>query len=190
MRYGGLVVLGRLFLLFTLVPIAELYLLIGIGKALGALPTVALVLVTGLLGASLARREGTRVLTQWREATLRGEMPKEGVVSSLLVLVGGILLITPGVLTDVVGLSLLFPPTRRLAASMVRKRVQSKFEVHTFGPAIDPAQFMGRARQGDFIDVDATEHEADAETAADEAPRDERQPRMIEVQATTSRTEV
>jgi len=110
--------------LFILVPLAEVYLLFALSHVLGFLPTVAIVLVTGVLGAGLAKREGLRVLGRWRSALAEGRMPEEGVLDGLLVLVGGILLITPGVLTDVTGLLLLFPPSRRVAARWLERRAE------------------------------------------------------------------
>ncbi|MFN7132907.1 MAG: FxsA family protein, partial [Myxococcales bacterium] len=113
--------MGRLFLLFTLVPLLELYLLVKLGERIGAGTTVIIVLLTGLVGAWLAKREGLRALHSWRRAIAEGRLPDEGIVSGLLVLVGGVLLVTPGVLTDVAGLSLLFPPTRRWIGAQVRR---------------------------------------------------------------------
>jgi UPF0716 protein FxsA len=150
-------VLGRLFLLFTIVPVVELYLLITIGGWLGAGPTVGIVLLTGLVGAWLAKQEGGRVLREWQGAVHRGEIPKEGVTSSLLVLVGGVLLVTPGVVTDVVGLALLFPPTRRKIAALVSRQVQKRFTVTTIsaslGSVLDAGD--GAPRDGEVIDLDA-----------------------------------
>lgn len=108
---------GWLLIAFTVVPLVELYLLLFVGRAMGVLPTVALVLVTGVVGAALARREGFRVLRSWQDALRRGETPAEGVVSGVLILVAGVLLVTPGILTDVVGFLLLLPPSRRLVAA-------------------------------------------------------------------------
>jgi UPF0716 protein FxsA len=121
---------ARLFLLFTLVPLVELWLLLRLGRILGPGPTVALVLVTGLVGAFLARREGGRVLRRWREDLAMGRLPEEGLASGLLVLIGGVLLVTPGVLTDLVGLLLLVPGTRRLAALYLRAHVARRLSVH------------------------------------------------------------
>ncbi len=112
--------MGRLFLLFTVVPLVELYLLIAIGRALGPGPTIALVLVTGALGAWFARLEGARVIRRWQEALARQQLPKDGVVDGLLIFTGGLMLITPGILTDIVGLSMVFPPTRRVIGRFVR----------------------------------------------------------------------
>ncbi|MCA9707726.1 MAG: FxsA family protein [Myxococcales bacterium] len=151
--------LGKLLLLFTVVPVVELYLLITLGQHLGAEATIGLVLVTGLLGASLARREGARVLRNWQASMARGELPKEGVTSSLLVLVGGVLLVTPGVVTDVTGLLLLVPWSRRWVAEVVRRRLEHRLHVHTLAP--DPEAFMGPGARprGTVIDVDAVEAE-------------------------------
>lgn len=115
-----------LFVLFTVVPVVELWLLITIGRSVGALPTVLLVVLTGVVGASLARHEGARVLGGWRAAIQGGRVPEEGILEGALVLVGGVLLLTPGLLTDLMGLSLLFRPTRHLVAGIVRKKLEAK----------------------------------------------------------------
>ena len=153
--------LGRLFLLFTLVPALELWLLITIGGWLGPLPTLGLVVATGLAGAALAKREGFRVLRSWQEAGARGELPKDGIISSALVLVGGVLLVTPGVVTDIVGLTLLIPGARRFAAKQIKARLEKRFELQSAGPSMFFAMGgQGANPDGDVIDVDA--HEADA----------------------------
>jgi len=115
---------ARLFLLFTLVPLFELFLLLRIADHVGGGTTFALVLVTGALGAWLAKREGLRVLRDWQGALRNGQVPETGVVQGLLVLVGGVLLVTPGVVTDLVGLSLLLPFTRAAIARSVVARVE------------------------------------------------------------------
>jgi UPF0716 protein FxsA len=111
---------GKLFLLFTAVPLLDLWLLLAIGDVIGFWPTVGLVLLTGFAGATLARLEGLRVLGAWRAALAAGRLPEEGVLSGVLVLVGAVLLVTPGVITDVAGLALLVPASRRLAARGLR----------------------------------------------------------------------
>ena len=115
-----------LFLAFTLIPLLELYLLLFIARYVGFLPTVGLVLVTGLIGALLAKKEGLRVVRRWQQSLAQGRMPEEGLVGGLLVLVGGVLLVTPGVLTDVAGFLLLLPPTRRVIAARVRRALERR----------------------------------------------------------------
>ena len=112
--------MGRLFLLFTVVPLVELYLLIAIGRMLGPVPTIGLVLLTGALGAWFARLEGAKVLRRWQQAMARQQLPKDGVIDGLLIFIGGLMLITPGILTDIAGLSMVMPPTRRVIARFVR----------------------------------------------------------------------
>lgn len=115
-----------LLLAFIVVPFLELYLLLAIGREVGFWPTVAGVLFTSVVGAWLARKEGLRVLRRWQESLAQGRTPDEGLVSGVLVLVGGVLLVFPGVLTDVIGLFLLLPPTRRLVAALVRRRLERR----------------------------------------------------------------
>lgn len=118
--------LGRLFLLFTLVPLVEIFLLVQLGGLMGVWPTIALVAITGLLGASLARREGRRALASYQAALAKGQLPEDGIVSGLLILAGGVMLITPGVLSDVFGLAMMIPPVRRAAAKYVKGRMQNR----------------------------------------------------------------
>lgn len=117
---------GRLFLLFTLIPLAEIYLLVQLGALMGVWPTIALVAITGWLGATLARREGQRALTSYQEAMAKGKLPEEGIVSGLLILAGGVLLITPGVISDACGLLLMIPPVRKRVAKLVQARLQKR----------------------------------------------------------------
>ena len=106
--------MGRFLLLIVLVPLLELYILIKIGGYLGAFQTVALVVLTALLGIVLARFEGLRTLQQIRQNLAQGIVPAEEMVDGVLIFVGGILLIIPGVLTDLFALVLLIPYSRTL----------------------------------------------------------------------------
>lgn len=116
--------LARLFLLFTLVPILELALLIRIGQWIGTLPTLAIVVATGLAGAWLARREGTRAWRDVRQALAAGGLPGDALLHAFAVFLGGALLLTPGVLTDLVGLLLLVPPSRTAILRRLRRRLE------------------------------------------------------------------
>lgn len=113
---------GRLILLFTIVPLVELYILIKIGGYIGGLNTVLLVVLTAALGAWLARLEGLRTLKQIQSSLSQGQIPAEELIDGVLILVGGILLITPGVLTDLFALVLLFPFTRMHFKRWLRRR--------------------------------------------------------------------
>ena len=118
--------LARLALLFIVVPLVELLLLIEMGRWVGLLPTLSLVVLTGLIGAWLARLEGTRTLMSYRAQVAHGSMPGQAVMDGLCILIGGALLLTPGLLTDVVGFSLLLPLSRRWIQRLIRRRLEKK----------------------------------------------------------------
>jgi len=114
--------MSRFFLLFTLVPLLELYILIKIGSYIGAFQTVALVVFTALFGIVIARIEGLRKLQQIKQSLSQGIVPAEEMVDGVLIFVAGILLIIPGVLTDLFALVLLIPYTRTLFKRWLRRR--------------------------------------------------------------------
>ncbi|MDT8272216.1 MAG: FxsA family protein [Desulfomonilia bacterium] len=113
----------KLFLLFTLIPIVEIYLLIRVGEHIGAGNTIALVIITGITGAYLARVQGLQILSRIRRNLDAGIMPSGELIDALLVLVAGIVLITPGFMTDCIGFLLLIPPTRLLLKRELAKRL-------------------------------------------------------------------
>ena len=113
-RLQGRAMLFKLFLLFLIVPVIEIYLLIKVGSVIGGLPTVATLVVISLLGAYLVRSQGFRILGRIREELSRGRLPASQLLDGAMVLVGGILLMTPGFFTDFLGLFFLIPATRRL----------------------------------------------------------------------------
>jgi len=125
--------LFRLILLFTLLPLVELSLLLRIGEWLGLGATIGLVVVTGVVGGWLARREGSRTWRRVQEELAAGRMPGDELLQAMLVFVAGVLLVTPGVVTDAVGLLLLFRPTREIATQRIRRRLAAQIEVRTVG---------------------------------------------------------
>jgi len=118
----------KLLLLFTLLPVTELFILIKAGGAIGTLNTVAIVIVTGVIGASFARSQGAQIITKIKTQLSQGQLPGEDLLEGAMILAGGILLVTPGFITDLVGLSLLFPPTRKLYANLTFNYFKKKFE--------------------------------------------------------------
>jgi UPF0716 protein FxsA len=120
----GVEVLGRLLLLFIVVPLIELVLLIRLGDVIGLLPTIALVIITGAAGAALARSQGLRVLLRIREELASGRMPVTEMVDGLLIFMAGALLLTPGLLTDVVGLAVLLPGPRGYVKRVIGRRME------------------------------------------------------------------
>jgi UPF0716 protein FxsA len=109
-------------LLFLLVPLAEIYFLIVVGGVIGAFPTVALVVLTAVIGAALARYQGLATLQRLQDAMARGEPPAIEMLEGALLLVGALLLLTPGFFTDALGFACLIPVTRRALALWVLKR--------------------------------------------------------------------
>ncbi len=158
----------RLILLFTLLPLLELSLLLRIGEWLGTWPTVWLVIVTGVIGAWLARREGVRTWGKVRAETVAGRLPGQELLHALLVFVAGVVLVTPGVLTDAAGLLLLFRPTREIVARRIRKRLAGQVQFQAVGlgaegpgwntpepPTPAESHASGRRPTGRVIEVDA-----------------------------------
>ncbi|MBW2029331.1 MAG: membrane protein FxsA [Deltaproteobacteria bacterium] len=113
----------KLFLLFTIIPFLEIYVLIEVGRYVGALNTVAIVILTGFLGAYLARLQGISTLHRVRVALDRGEIPAEEMLDALLILIAGIVLLTPGFLTDTFGILLLIPQTRAAIKGWLRQKI-------------------------------------------------------------------
>ena len=118
----------RLALLFVLMPLVELAILVYLGTIIGALYTILIVVATGILGAFMARNQGLAALSRIRGSIERGIIPSDELFDGALILVGGLLLLTPGIITDIIGFALLVPQTRRIIGrwlrSLIRRRIQ------------------------------------------------------------------
>ncbi len=122
-----------LFFLFTLVPLLELYLLIRLGTYVGAVDTIAIVIGTGVAGGLLAKSQGLAVLDRMRAELNQGRLPAESLFDGLLILIAGAMLVTPGLLTDGLGLLLLIPWSRQVIKSWLKRKMQEKIsegEIH------------------------------------------------------------
>lgn len=133
----GFTKLGRLLLLFILVPLAELALLIEIGNRMGLPATLALIVSTGALGAWLARHQGLGVLAKIRSEMNEGRLPAGQLVEGALILVAGAVLMTPGVLTDALGFFCLIPPGRRLLKNYLSRRFEGAVQSGTVKMSAD-----------------------------------------------------
>ena len=123
----------KLLLLFVAVPIVELFLLLVISKyVLDPLMTIALVIVTGIVGAWLAQWQGTRAFGRIRSDLAAGKMPTDSVVDALLIFVAGAFLMTPGILTDIFGFTLLVPAGRNLVRYCLAAWFKSHFKIESF----------------------------------------------------------
>lgn len=138
----------KLLLLMTIVPAVELWLLLQIGARIGTLETIWLIILTGIVGAALAKREGLAVIRKIQEDALNGISPGDRLVEGLMVLVGGVLLLTPGVVTDITGLMMIFPLSRRPIARWTKAYLGSKLVISgvDLGPAA-PGPAAQQARQ-------------------------------------------
>lgn len=118
--------------LFIIVPVIEIVLFVLSGQLIGVWPTVALIVVTGVIGVWLSKRQGLAVIQEAKREFMYGRLPSGAILDGICVLVGGVLLLTPGFLTDIIGLLLLFPPTRSLIKPIVARWLKSLFERKTF----------------------------------------------------------
>lgn len=113
----------RLLLLFTLIPLAELYLLIKIGSYFGIMTTIFIIIGTGILGAYLAKQQGFQVWLKIQREIGQGKFPANELLDGLLLFVAGVVLLTPGLLTDLMGFIILFPVTRHYIREWVKKKL-------------------------------------------------------------------
>ena len=139
--------------LFIVVPLAELYVILKVGDAIGAVWTILLLAVDSLIGSLLLRAQGRSVWGRFNETVASGRMPHREVVDGVLVIFGGAFLITPGFLTDIVGLLLLIPPTRALVRGILLRRLGRRVVVGATGTGRVPEQPYD-------VDGTATEHDA------------------------------
>jgi UPF0716 protein FxsA len=122
-----------LLILFIVVPLAELYVIIQVGGAIGVLPTIAILLLDSFLGAALLRSQGRVVWRRFNEALAAGRVPAREIFDGALVIFGGALLLTPGFITDVIGLICLIPPTRDLIRALSVRLLKGRV---AFGPRV------------------------------------------------------
>ena len=111
----------KLLALFIITPVIEMGLLIELGKRIGTLQTIGIIVFTGAVGAYLAKSQGLQILRNIKGSVNDGEMPHNHLIEGVLILIGGALLITPGILTDTAGFILVIPWTRRLVRERVKK---------------------------------------------------------------------
>jgi UPF0716 protein FxsA len=120
--------LARLVILFLVTPAVELALLLKVGQLIGFWETVGIIVLTGVAGSYLAKREGVSAWQRLNKSLAQGGLPGTELLDGVIILVAGALLITPGVLTDVVGFMGLIPPSRALIRKLVMRRVKKKME--------------------------------------------------------------
>lgn len=144
---------GRLLLVFLLVPVIETWVLIRVGSVIGVVPTIALVILTAVVGSQLARHQGLRTIREIQACQQRGEVPALPMIEGAVLLVGGVMVALPGLVTDFIGLLMLVPPIRRAVAVRVLRRAvvaqQPGPRGHRPGSPDDPHTIEGQYRRDD-----------------------------------------
>lgn len=180
-------------LAFILIPAVELYLLISVGTHFGPMPTFALIVATGILGAALVKQQGLGLVKKINEEASQGRLPAQQLLEGLVLLFAGALLLTPGLLTDTVGFLALVPPLRAWGAKRLSERVVvgagqtfnfpgagfggfgnmggGGFGASPFDVPGGPGAGSRRPPEGDIIDVDARTVEDSEPARPADAPR-------------------
>jgi UPF0716 protein FxsA len=138
-----------IFLALIIFPIAELYVIIKIGEAIGLVPTLALLIVDGFIGAALARSQGRAVVARFQQAMNEGRLPAKEAFDGAMVAVGGAMLLAPGFITDAIGLLLLLPPSRAVIRTFIGRSMSKRRASVRFGVGSGPRPGgRGTGRQG------------------------------------------
>ena len=145
-----------LVLLFVVVPLAELFVIIQVGQAIGVWWTIGILIADSILGSVLMRSQGRAAWRRFNDALRAGRVPAREVIDGALVIFGGALLLTPGFLTDILGLVLLLPPTRAVVRAVLLRRFAHRLVVSATAP---------RQRRPD--DIEGTAVDADADQFTD-----------------------
>jgi len=118
----------RLLIVFIFVPLVELFILIKVGRLVGTGNTILIVILTGILGAAFAKSQGIGIISKIRNSLNQMKIPENELIQGLMILAGGIMLITPGFLTDLLGFSLIFPFTRKFYTNLLISYLKNKIK--------------------------------------------------------------
>ncbi len=122
----------KLLILFVIVPVTELYILIEVGKKIGSLTTIGIIILTGIIGAYLVKGQGFMILKKIQNDLNEGIMPGDSLIQGAIVLAGGILLLTPGFVTDIIGFIFLIPVSRNIVKKYLLKWLKGKIKEGNF----------------------------------------------------------
>ncbi len=150
---------ARLFLIFTGVSLLEIFVLVKVGGFLGAWPTISLVILTALIGSALVRSQGLQLVQKLQQRMAAGEMPGQQLIEGMMLIITGVLLVTPGFVTDICGLLLLQPSIRAGLAKVILANV--KFAPQATMGGFSSQGFTQRTAQDDSIIEGEFEHKED-----------------------------
>jgi len=139
----------KLLMLFIVVPATELAILIEVGRQIGTINTLLLIVATGVLGASLAGRQGVGVVRKIQIEMASGHLPGDAIFDGLLILIAGIVLMTPGILTDIAGFLCLIPATRRAIKATIIRRMEAAVQGGSFRVVVDQRTRQAATRPSD-----------------------------------------
>ena len=122
----------KLLILFVIVPVTELYILIEVGKRIGSLTTIGLIILTGIIGAYLVKGQGFMILKKIQNDLNEGIIPGDSLIQGAIILAGGIFLLTPGFVTDIIGFIFLIPASRRVVKKYLLKWLKGKIKEGNF----------------------------------------------------------
>ena len=122
----------KLLILFVLIPVTELYILIEVGKKIGSLTTIGIIILTGIIGAYLVKGQGFMILKKIQNDLNEGIIPGDSLIQGAIILAGGILLLTPGFVTDIIGFIFLIPVSRRVVKKYLLKWLKGKIKEGNF----------------------------------------------------------
>ena len=123
---------SKLLMLFIIVPVTELYILIEVGKRIGSLTTISIIIFTGILGAYLVKNQGFMILNKIQNDLNEGIMPGNSMIQGAIILAGGILLLTPGFVTDIFGFIFLIPASRKVVKKYLLKWLKRRLKEGNF----------------------------------------------------------
>lgn len=122
----------KLLISFVIVPVTELYILIEVGKKIGSLTTIGIIILTGIIGAYLVKGQGFMILRKIQNDLNAGIMPGDSLIQGVIILAGGIFLLTPGFVTDIIGFIFLIPASRRVVKKYLLKWLKGKIKESNF----------------------------------------------------------
>lgn len=122
----------KLLTLFVIVPVTELYILIEVGKKIGSLTTIGVIILTGIIGAYLVKGQGFMILKKIQNDLNEGILPGDSLIQGAIILAGGIFLLTPGFVTDIIGFIFLIPVSRRVVKKYLLKWLKGKIKEGNF----------------------------------------------------------